>query len=120
MTKESLTAFESFYTNHDQIQDKFTAYWKEVSKHFSENPNIIGFNPMSNAPPGNPFYTPSIIAPGVSDRKRLAPLYEKAFMTFQANNKQSLMWFEPTSLTDALPVFSGVVAPIGFDTPPGS
>ena len=29
------------------------------------------------------------------------------------------MWFEPTSLADTLPVFSGIVNPIGFETPPG-
>ena len=91
-----------------------------MSKQFSGNPNVIGFNPMSIPLPGNLFWTPSLFTPGVADRKQLAPFYEKAYNTFKSNHKQTLMWFEPTSLADTLPVFSGIVNPIGFESPPGS
>ena len=93
---------------------------KEVFSHLAGNPNVIGFNPMSNAPPGNPFLSPSLLAPGVADRKNLTPLYERAFETLQHSNKEALMWFEPTSHVDTIPIFSGIVTPVGFEQAPGA
>ena len=120
MTRESLTAFNAFYSNHNQIQEKYTSYLKEVFEHLAGDPNVIGFNTMSNAPPGNSFLKPSLLAPGVADRKNLTPLYEKAFKILQNSNQKALMWFEPTSHTDAIPIFSGIVTPIGFEQAPGA
>merc|ERR1712032_839258 len=36
-----------------------------------------------------------------------------------ANDENSLMWFEPVIVPDTLPLFGGLVFPVGFKQPPG-
>ena len=56
-------------------------YWDEVSTFFSDNPYVIGFDPINEPAPtvnglGSLIYN---LLPGNFDRYVLAPLYEKLF-----------------------------------------
>ncbi len=56
-------------------------YWDEVSTFFSDNPYVIGFDPINEpAPTGNGLGSLIYnLLPGNFDRYVLASLYEKLF-----------------------------------------
>ena len=118
-TKESFTAFDALFKNKQGLQDKFIAYWDHTSARFAKNPYVVGYDPFNEPLAGNPFQDLTLEVPGVADRKRLAPMYEKIFKKYQANDENSLMWFEPPPQPDSLPIGGGITAPVGFEKPPG-
>jgi hypothetical protein len=46
-------------------------------------------------------------------------MYTRIFDTYQKNDAESLMWFEPTVFGDIIGAAGGIVAPVGFEVPPG-
>jgi endoglycosylceramidase len=52
---EVCSSFERLYTNTDGASDKFADFWEVVSKRFSANPNVIGYDPINEPWPAN-FY----------------------------------------------------------------
>jgi hypothetical protein len=80
----------------------------------------VGFDPLNEPFPGNPFQDPTLFLPGKMDRTQLAPMYTRIFEKYQKNDRNSVMWFEPASFPDEIGVLSGIVIPVGFLTPPGA
>jgi len=70
------------------MQDAFVAYWNHVSSYFSNNPYVIGFDPINEPFPSNYNVDPSIVmTPGKFDRELLQPLYTRLFQSYQNNSK---------------------------------
>lgn len=101
------------------MQDKFVDYWDHVSEKFAGNPYVVGYDPLNEPLPSNPWHDLTLEVPGVADRKILGPMYERIFKKYMANDKKSLMWFEPPPQPDSLPLFGGLTAPVGYVKPPG-
>ena len=121
MTKQSIAAFGSFFTNKQGLQDKFVAYWDRVSQRFSGNPYVVGYDPLNEPFPANPARDPMLFFPGNMDKAYLAPMYEKIYAKYEANDsdKNQQMWFEPVPFPDEMGFLKGFVFPVGFEVPPG-
>jgi aryl-phospho-beta-D-glucosidase BglC (GH1 family) len=51
------------------MQDKFVSYWDAVSSKLSQNKYVIGYDPLNEPTPSNPFKDPFLIEPHVFDRE---------------------------------------------------
>jgi hypothetical protein len=90
-----------------------------TSATLTQNPYVVGFDPLNEPFPGKVARYPSLLLPGNADRQLLAPMYTRLFETYQANDPSSVMWFEPFMFPDILGVGPYPVIPVGFDNPPG-
>jgi len=118
---QSMQAFKALYDNKNGLQDKFVDYWDVTSAALANNPYVVGFDPLNEPFPGNPLQSPKNLYPGHADATLLAPMYERIFEKYMANNNDSVMWFEPHMFPDVLPNGgSGFVVPVGFEKPPGA
>ena len=117
---QSVQGFKALYNNTNGLQDKFVDYWDVTSAALTANPYVVGFDPLNEPFPGNPFQDPTLLLPGKMDRTQLAPMYARIYERYQKNDPNSLMWFEPASFPDEVGVLSGIVFPVGFITPPGA
>mmetsp|Transcript_4713 Transcript_4713/g.8048 ORF Transcript_4713/g.8048 Transcript_4713/m.8048 type:complete len:413 (+) Transcript_4713:394-1632(+) len=115
-TVESLSIFDALYTNRLGLQDSFVNYWSALIAKFSSNPYIIGFDPINEPFPSDFIREPSILEPGVFDREKLAPLYERINEAMRRVSRHQIMYFETAEYPDWTP---GHVRPAGFLTPPG-
>lgn len=61
-----------------------------------------------------------VALPGHSDNKYLQPLYGTLHDVIRAVDKEHLLFYEPTPLPDTLPLFGGIVSPVGFNMTPGT
>ena len=57
--------------------------------------------------------------PGALDADKLAPMYAEINARYEANDPESIMWFEPATFPDVVGAFGGKIFPVGFKTPPG-
>jgi hypothetical protein len=94
------------------LRDKFIAYWDKTSARFSNNPYVVGFDPINEPQIGNYLKDPSLLYPGNMDLKELQPLYSDIFAKYIANSQDTVMWFEPNTQPN-------VDAPFGNGKIPG-
>lgn len=74
-TPESLRLFEAFYSNENEIQDKYMTYLFRLVGRFSDNSNIFGINGFDNPFPSNFLANSDLLKPKNFDKNKLAPLY---------------------------------------------
>jgi hypothetical protein len=113
---ETLDIFDALYTNKHGLQDSFVNFWDVVSKKFSSNKYVVGFDPINEPFPAGFENDSSILEPGVFDRKLLQPMYARVFERFMRNDPTSIMYFETGQYPDA---YLGIVNKAGFTSPPG-
>lgn len=77
------------------MNEKFVAYWDVTSARLANNPFVVGFDPLNEPAPANNVKDPTLLIPGVMDKKHLAPTYAKVFEKYTLNDKNGIMWFEP-------------------------
>lgn len=119
-TKQNVAGFGALFSNEDNMNDKFVAYWDATSARFAKNPYVIGYDPLNEPSPGNNVKDPTLRIPGVMDRKHLAPTYAKIFDKYIKNDDKAMMWFEPVTDPDVDGwTDGGSIYPVGFETPPG-
>jgi len=119
-TKQSVTGFGALFNNVKNLNDKFVAYWDATSARFAKNPYVVGYDPLNEPYPANNIRDPTLLIPGVMDRKHLAPTYAKVFDKYVANDDRAMMWFEPVTNPDVQGwLLKGQIFPVGFKTPPG-
>ena len=46
---------QSLYDNEQDIQERFTLFWSKVSKHFADNPHVLGYE-LLNEPWAGDIY----------------------------------------------------------------
>lgn len=119
-TKQSVTGFGALFTNQQNMNDKFVAYWDVTSARLAKNPYVVGFDPLNEPYPANNVKDPTLLIPGVMDRKHLAPTYARVFEKYIGNDEDAVMWFEPVTNPDVQGgLLGGKIFPVGFKTPPG-
>jgi endoglycosylceramidase len=116
---QSMKAFDALYLNHHGLQDKFVDFWDATSAYLTHNPFVIGFDPLNEPYVGNWIKNPSMVLPGRFDKQRLAPMYERVFKRYYANDNNAIMFFEPGTFPDVLGYMGGIIVPVGFEVPPG-
>lgn len=95
-----MAIFDALYTNKFNMTDKFVAFWDTVAKKFSDNQYVMGFDPINEPFPADFVEDTSILSPGVFDKKKLAPLYEKVFEKLKKENSETIMYFETAQFPD--------------------
>ena len=55
----------------DNMNQKFISYWDAVIYYFSDNPFVVGIDPLNEPWPGNTALYPSLQTPGEADLKNL-------------------------------------------------
>lgn len=75
---------------------------------------MIGFDPLNEPYPGNNIADLTLNRPGKVDKKYLAPMYERIFDAWTAENPNGVMYFEGVQFPDFLPIFGGQVFSTGF------
>ena len=114
-----MMAFDALWTNKLGLQDQFVNYWFHTSRALGQNPYVVGFDPLNEPFPGMVLQKPKLNLSGHFDKNQLTPVYERVFEVYQANNEDSIMWFEPGQYPDEIGILGGIVRPVGFEKPPG-
>lgn len=119
-TPESIDAFSRLYSNYDGLQDKFIAFWDKVAAAFAKNPYVVGYDPINEPFPGDPYADPTLVTEhGKFDRTHLQPMYKKLFDVYQKHDISKAMYFEPAEFPDEIGVEGGLVFNLGFTEAPG-
>jgi len=84
-----LDAFESFFKNTEDIQDRFMPAWKLVAGRYATEPAIIGFEAM-NEPVA--FHVPDGVI-------LVEKFHENAVRALRAKNQNNPYWLEPEVAT---------------------
>ncbi|CAO3641847.1 unnamed protein product [Cunninghamella echinulata] len=103
-------AFGRLYNNYDNLGDAFASYWKKLAEQYVDTKNVIGYNLLNEPWVGDHFADPTLLTPGVADRKNLEGLWNKATTQIRTVDDHTLIWFEGTTY-DILSGFNNV--PLG-------
>lgn len=110
-------AWQSLYDNEQDIQERFTLFWSKVSKHFADNPHVLGYELLNEPWAGDIYRHIDQVEPHIADKKNLQPMYLKLFNAMNQFDKKHIIFFEPTLIFTSLPLrkFSST----GFTEGPG-
>lgn len=103
-------AFGRLYNNYDGLGDAFAAYWKKLASEYAETANIVGYNLLNEPWVGDTWADPTLLVPGVADRKVMEGLWNRATKQIRTVDNDTLIWFEGATL-DVLSGFNNV--PLG-------
>ncbi|KAI1962363.1 hypothetical protein LOZ58_002702 [Ophidiomyces ophidiicola] len=87
-------AFDRFYRNHDGLADAFAAYWKKLASVYDKTTNIVGYNLLNEPWVGNTWRNPTLLIPGLADRKVFQPLWDRVSTQIRSVDNDTLIWFE--------------------------
>lgn len=103
-------AFGRLYNNYDNLGDSFASYWKELATHYVGTKNILGYNLLNEPWMGDTWADPTLLTPGVADRKNMEGLWNRATTQIRTVDKDTLIFFEGATF-DVLSGFNNV--PLG-------
>lgn len=81
-------AFESFFTNRDNLQTRFMPAWRRIISEFKDAPHVIGFEPM-NEPVAFQFDPDGALLQG---------FYKAAVKELRSIDTRHPVWLEPDSI----------------------
>ncbi|KAF5557324.1 glycoside hydrolase superfamily [Fusarium phyllophilum] len=108
-------AFGRLYNNFDGLGDAFAAYWKKLASEYVDTTNVVGYNLLNEPWVGDTYADPTLLVPGVADRKDLEGLWNRAAKQIRAVDNDTLIWFEGTTF-DVLSGFNNVPLSDGSKT----
>ncbi|KAL0218161.1 hypothetical protein RCL1_009009 [Eukaryota sp. TZLM3-RCL] len=85
--------YDELFTNPKGIK-LVQQYWEAVSLRFKNNNNILGYNIVNEPFPGSILKDPTLVNPGVADKKRLLPFYKVLFKTIRDVDPNTPLFFE--------------------------
>lgn len=77
-------AFESFWENRENLQERWVPMWRLVVRRWSDRPEVIGFQPMNE--------------PVFSEHDRLYAFYARAHAAMRQENTVDPLWVEPDAI----------------------
>jgi len=104
---ELSTAYQAFYENKLNLQDKFIEFWKTVATRFARNPYVIGLDLWNEPWPGNIFLETSPFIPGYTTNKHVIPFYNKLYNALKKIDSEFIYMLETVPFPDTLPFFGG-------------
>eukprot|EP00842_Homolaphlyctis_polyrhiza_P001164 jgi/Hompol1/2048/HPOL_002849-RA len=90
-------AFGKFYSNHDGMLDKFSAFWHRVVSEFHGEPNILGYEIINEPWPGNHWHNPLLLLPGTASRMTLYRFQERVAASIRQADPNAIIFFEGTT-----------------------
>jgi len=115
-TAATSSAFQKLYQNYDGLRDEFAAYWAKLASSYKSLPGVLGFELFNEPWCGDLYHDPSLVFPGVADRKNLAPFYDNVVPSIYENDPDRLVFFESVTWTDS---FNVSWTEPGFERVPG-
>ena len=102
------------YNNYDGLLDKFAAFWGLVAKTFADRDAVFGYELMNEPWCGDIFEDPTLLFPGVADRRYLEPMYDKISAEVRKYDDEHIILFAAVTWE-----VTGIGEAIGFTHPPG-
>jgi endoglycosylceramidase len=108
--EQTCAAFQSLYDNTTGIQTAFANYWAHLAQLFKGNEYVLGYELINEPWPGDIYFQPDLLLPGVADRLNLQPMYNILNNAIRQYDNDHIIFFE-RSLVDLFPA--------GFTAGPG-
>ena len=102
------------YKNYDGLMDKFAAFWGLVAQTFADRDSVIGYEIMNEPWCGDIYEDPTLLFPGVADRRYLEPMYERVNQEIRKYDQEHIILFEGVTWE-----VTGIGEALGFTQPPG-
>ena len=102
------------YDNYEGILDKFAQFWGTVATRFAESDFILGYEIMNEPWCGDVYEDPTLLIPGVADRRNLQPVNDRVNEEIRKYDTEHLVFFEAVTWE-----IVGIGEALGFTHPPG-
>jgi len=102
------------YDNYEGLLDKFAEFWGTVAERFADSEYILGYEIMNEPWCGDIFEDPTLLFPGVADRRNLQPVNDRVNEEIRKYDTEHLVFFEAVTWE-----IVGIGEAIGFMHPPG-
>merc|ERR1711936_323408 len=104
----------NLYKNYDGLLDRFAAFWGLVAQTFADRDSVIGYEIMNDPWCGDIFEDPTLLFPGVADRRYLEPMYDRVNQEIRKYDEEHIILFEGVTWE-----VTGIGEALGFTHPPG-
>merc|ERR1719312_386381 len=102
------------YNNFNGLLDKFAEFWGKVAETFADNEDVIGYEIMNEPWCGDVYEDPTLLVPGVADRRNLQPVNDRVNEEIRKFDTEHLVFFEAVTWE-----IVGIGEALGFTHPPG-
>ena len=82
-----LAAFESFFRNEENLQERFLPAWQAVTARYADDPMVIGFEP----------YNEPVLVHFNPEEDLLHAFYRKIIAAMRETNTRHTLWLEPAA-----------------------
>ena len=82
------------YKNYAGLLDKFAAFWGLVAQTFADRESVIGYEIMNEPWCGDIYEDPTLLFPGVADRRFLQPMYDRVNEEIRKYDEEHIVLFE--------------------------
>ena len=93
-------SFENLYTNVNGLRDEWAKFWTKAAQTFKGHANVMGYELINEPWAGNVYRNPSLLLPGVSDKRNLAPAYDALAKAIRDVDDEHCIFFEPVTWDD--------------------
>ena len=104
----------NLYKNHNGLLDKFALFWGLVAETFAARDIIVGYELMNEPWCGDIYEDPTLLFPGIADRRYLEPMYDRIASEIRKYDDDHIILFESVTWE-----VTGIGEQIGFTHPPG-
>lgn len=96
-TDDVIKFSRDFFSNKNNMADKFIKMWLNVVSYFKTEENILGYD-IINEPSGADMHKNlyDLLGPGVNNNKYLLPFYKKIAKAIRSIDQDNLLFFEPS------------------------
>eukprot|EP00090_Calanus_glacialis_P047637 TRINITY_DN9987_c0_g1_i4.p1 TRINITY_DN9987_c0_g1~~TRINITY_DN9987_c0_g1_i4.p1 ORF type:complete len:610 (-),score=147.15 TRINITY_DN9987_c0_g1_i4:118-1947(-) len=94
ITYEACDVYQNFYDNKYGAIDKLARVWKLIASEFKDENNVIGYNIINEPWAGNVFKDGSLLLPGETGRKNLAPMYDEVNKAVREVDQNTILFWE--------------------------
>merc|ERR1711892_238393 len=102
------------YNNFRGLLDNFAEFWGKVAETFADSEAVLGYEIMNEPWCGDIYEDPTLLVPGVADRRYLQPMYDRVNDEIRKHDTEHLIFFEAVTWE-----IVGIGEALGFTHPPG-